>query len=252
MQKRNLIATRLEVISMVAGGDGLAHVMHGDERRAVFVPRGAPGDILEAEVDFTCKPARATSIRLLEPSRLRASAPCPHVERCGGCDFMHLTLEAQVAAHRDIVETALARAIRSPSNDATMPEIVSHTAPRDLGYRTRARLSVVAAHGRATVGYRRAGSHRIEEVSSCAVLDPLLGASWRTIRELFAGEQGEGEVGLAIGKQGARFSTSNGPTICRARSPAASRPTSTRVPGQAVRSGSKERAIRLVSGIRVR
>ena len=190
---------------MVAGGDGLAHVVHGDERRAVFVPRGAPGDVLEAEVDFTCKPARATSIRLLEPSRLRASAPCPHVERCGGCDFMHLTLEAQVAAHRDIVDAALTRAIRSSSNDAaaTMPEIVSHTAPRDVGYRTRARLSVVAAHGRATVGYRRAGSHRIEEVSSCAVLDPLLDASWRPIRELFAGEQGEGEVGLAIGKQGA-------------------------------------------------
>ena len=122
MQKRNLIATRLEGTSMVAGGDGLAHVVHGRERRAVFVPRGAPGDILEAEVDFTCKPARATSIRLLEPSRLRASAPCPHVERAEGAISMHLTLEAQVAAHRDIVDTALARAIRSSSNDATMPE----------------------------------------------------------------------------------------------------------------------------------
>src|SRR5205823_1861378 len=108
--------TQLEVTSMVAGGDGLAHVVHGAERRAVFVPRGAPGDVLEAEVDFSCKPARATSIRLLEPSRLRASAPCAHVERCGGCDFMHLTLDAQIAAHRDIVAVALTRAIRS-SND---------------------------------------------------------------------------------------------------------------------------------------
>jgi len=232
MQKRNLIATRLEVTSMVAGGDGLAHVVHGDERRAVFVPRGAPGDILEAEVDFTCKPARATSIRLLEPSRLRASAPCPHVERCGGCDFMHLTLEAQVAAHRDIVGTALARAIRSSSNDATMPEIVSHTAPRDVGYRTRARLSVVAAHGHATVGYRRAGSHRIEEVSSCAVLDPLLDASWRTIRELFAGEQGEGRgrpCHRQAGRPGSRHPMDR-QSVGRVSS-AASRPTSTKVPG---------------------
>src|SRR4029079_13155677 len=87
VQKRTLVATQLEVTSIVAGGDGLAHVLHDEERRAVFVPRGAPGDVLEAQVDFASKPARATAIRLLQPSRLRAHAPCPYVERCGGCDF---------------------------------------------------------------------------------------------------------------------------------------------------------------------
>jgi 23S rRNA (uracil1939-C5)-methyltransferase len=205
VQKRTLVATRLEVTSIAAGGDGLAHVVHDEERRAVFVPRSAPGDLLEANVDFTCKPARATAIRLLEPSHLRVSPPCPYVERCGGCDFMHLSLAAQQGAHRNIVEAALTRAIRSARSDATlaMPSVITHAAPRDLGYRTRARLSVGATRERASVGYRRAASHRIEEVSSCAILDPVLDACWRPIRNLFAGEHGEGEVSVAIGKQGA-------------------------------------------------
>jgi 23S rRNA (uracil1939-C5)-methyltransferase len=117
---------------------------------------------------------------------------------------MHLTVEAQRAAHRDIVDAALRRAIRSEhGGDApSLPEIVTHPAPRDLGYRTRARLAIVA-HGRATVGYRRAGSHRIEEVSSCPVLDPLLYGCWTQVRDLFAGERGEGEVSIAIGAKGA-------------------------------------------------
>jgi 23S rRNA (uracil1939-C5)-methyltransferase len=202
VQKRNLVATRLEVTSIVAGGDGLAHVVHGDERRAVFVPRGAPGDVLEAKVDFASKPARATSVRLIAPSTLRASAPCPYVERCGGCDLMHLSVEAQQDVHRDIVDAALRHAVASAPNEEsrTVPNIVAHGAPRDLGYRTRARLSVLASGGRATVGYRRAASHRIEEVASCAVLDPRLDTTWQPIRDLFAGERGEGEVSIALGR----------------------------------------------------
>jgi 23S rRNA (uracil1939-C5)-methyltransferase len=204
VHKQHLVPTRLEVTTIVAGGDGLAHVVHGDERRAVFVPKGAPGDVLEAKVDFTRKPARATWVRLIEPSRLRASAPCPYVERCGGCDLMHLAVAAQRDVHRAIVEEALARAIRTAPDEAArvLPAVVSHPAPSDLGYRTRARLSVVMLQQRAVVGYRRAGSHRVEEVATCAVLHPSLDATWSALRELFAGERGEGEVGLALGQGG--------------------------------------------------
>jgi 23S rRNA (uracil1939-C5)-methyltransferase len=204
VQKRNLVPTRLEVTSIATGGEGLAHVVHGEERRAVFVPRGAPGDVLEAKVDFASRPARATAIRLIEPSALRASAPCPYVERCGGCDFMHLAVEAQRAAHRDIVEAALRRAVASaPTEEARqVPGVVTHAAARDLGYRTRARLAVMASGGRATVGYRRAASHRIEEVETCAVLDRRFYGVWQPIRDLFAGERGEGEVSLALGRGG--------------------------------------------------
>jgi hypothetical protein len=119
---------RLEIASVAPGGDGLAHVMHGNERRAVFVPRSAPGDVLEAEVDWSRKPARARLLRLIEASPLRASPPCPIAERCGGCDLMHLALPAQMDVHRDIVVATLAHALQRATTDVSsdLSAIVTH------------------------------------------------------------------------------------------------------------------------------
>jgi len=189
---------RLEIESIAPGGEGLAHVTHGERRRAVFVRRAAPGDVLEADVDWTRKPARATVLRLIEASRLRAAPPCPVAERCGGCDLMHLTLEAQKEAHLGIVRAALSHSL-GPSPRVELPPVTTHPAPRDAGYRTRARLAVAAERGRATVGYREGSSHALLDVERCWVLDPRLDRMWPDLREVFRGERGRGEVTVALG-----------------------------------------------------
>jgi 23S rRNA (uracil1939-C5)-methyltransferase len=189
---------RLEIESIAPGGEGLAHVTHGERRRAVFVRRAAPGDVLEADVDWTRKPARATVLRVIEPSSQRAVPPCPIAERCGGCDLMHLTLESQTKAHLDIVRASLAHALAA-SGASEVPHVTSHAAPRDAAYRTRARLAVVIERGRVVVGYRQSSSHAAVDVERCWVLDPLLDALWPELRELFAAERGRGEITVAIG-----------------------------------------------------
>jgi 23S rRNA (uracil1939-C5)-methyltransferase len=188
---------RLAITSIAPGGQGVAHVTHGEERRAVFVPRTAPGDVLEAQIDFEHRPARAEAVRLLEPSELRALAPCAVSERCGGCDLMHLTREAQHDVHRRIVRELLERAAGS-----TLAEIPMHAASNATRYRTRARFAVLANRGRVVVGYRRATSRHIEDITECLVLDERLDAVLPLLHGLFEGEHGQGEAAVALGDRG--------------------------------------------------
>jgi len=185
---------RLAITSIAPGGQGVAHIERGNERRAVFVARAAPGDLLEAQVDFEQRPARGALLKLLEPSALRVDAPCPHAERCGGCDLMHLNHDAQLDAHRRIVSELLERA-----TGGALSSVGVHAAPSSTRYRTRARLAVLASRGRAVVGYRRAASRHIEGVATCLVLDARLEPMLVLLQELFARESGEGEVSLALG-----------------------------------------------------
>jgi 23S rRNA (uracil1939-C5)-methyltransferase len=201
---------RIEITSIAAGGDGVAHVDRPEGRRAVFVAASAPGDIVDAQIDFSGRPARATVLRLIQPSPHRVEPSCPHAGSCGGCDFMHLDLDAQRDAHRAIVASALERALHRTG--VALPAIAVHAAPHSLGYRTRARLAIrarpksrapqAAGANNVIVGYRRAGRHMLYDVDSCIVLDPRLDGALPELRRLFQGENGEGEASVALGALG--------------------------------------------------
>jgi 23S rRNA (uracil1939-C5)-methyltransferase len=175
----------------------VAHVQHAEERRAVFVPRSAPGDVFDADVDFDERPARAEIVRLVEPSADRVAPPCPLFEKCGGCDFMHLSRDAQQSVRRRIVTEQLERA-----TGGTIDIIAVHAAPDAERYRTRARLAILAGRGRAAVGYHRAASRHIEDVARCLVLDERLEPMFPLLRALLASESGDGEATIALGRAG--------------------------------------------------
>ena len=195
---RHPVRLRLAITSIASGGQGVGHVEHGAERRAVFVPRAAPGDVIDAQVDFDQRPARGEVMRLLEPSTWRAAdVPCPYAEKCGGCDLMHLTRDAQHDVHRRIVGDLLERSTKLPR--AALEVRAASSATR---YRTRARVAILAGRGRAVVGYHRAASRHIEQISACIVLDERLEPALPLLRELFAEQTGEGEVAIALGAAG--------------------------------------------------
>ncbi|HEY3592294.1 MAG TPA: methyltransferase, partial [Polyangiaceae bacterium] len=191
---------RLEITAIAAGGDGVAHVDRPEGRRAVFVAKSAPGDVIDAEIDFSHRPARGAVLRLIQPSPHRVEPPCRYAGTCGGCDLMHLDLGAQREAHRSIVVSALERALHR--SGFPLPEVTAHAAPRDLGYRTRARLAIRARGEQVIVGYRRAGRHFLEDIATCAVLDPSLDRALPDLRPLFRGETGEGEANISLGANG--------------------------------------------------
>ncbi|MFT3766767.1 MAG: methyltransferase [Minicystis sp.] len=193
---RAAVRETLRIESVAAGGDGVARLPSG---AVVFVPRTAPGDVVEAEVITSTQPASGRVLRVVEASAERVAPPCPYVDACGGCDLMHLAAAAQERAHAEIVRSAILRAIPG----VTLPEIRVHGAPAPLAYRTRARLFLkTEKRGVVRVGYRAPGSHDLTAVDACLVLDPAVAPLLAELGEVLAGASGDGDAHVARGKEG--------------------------------------------------
>jgi 23S rRNA (uracil1939-C5)-methyltransferase len=187
-------AVELTVASLAPGGDGLAHVVIDGERRAVFLPDTAPGDVVRADLDASRRPARGRVLEVLSAGPGRVPSACPWSTRCGGCDWMHLSLEAQGRAHVEHVLAALPAAWRGAP-------ATHHAAVEGLAYRTRARLHVRWERGRIEVGMHETGTHDPVVVDVCAVLEPAVENARRNLGALFQGSRGQGDVQIALGSE---------------------------------------------------
>ncbi|MEZ4388578.1 MAG: TRAM domain-containing protein [Candidatus Krumholzibacteriia bacterium] len=150
----------LTIEKLVTGGRGLARL----DGRAVFVPDTAVGDQVRARV---IKDSRnfleAELLEVLSPGPGRRQPPCPHAERCGGCDLQHLDDAAQEAARREILLDCFRRLGRLEVDAllAPTPTLAS------LGYRNRLRLS---AHPTGRYGLRERQSHAVVPLDTCLVM----------------------------------------------------------------------------------
>ncbi|MGO9835366.1 MAG: class I SAM-dependent RNA methyltransferase [Polyangiaceae bacterium] len=181
------------ISSLAPGGDGVALVELTGERRAVFVPNSAPGDRALLSVDTSRRPARGRIRELTSPGPDRIASACPWSTRCGGCDWMHVSLDAQLRTHVDHVRAALPPTWRGTP-------IAAYPSHGALGYRARARVHVRCdAKGAAVVGMHEANTHEPVQVDSCAVLDPALEGARRSLGAVFQGSSGRGDVQIAFG-----------------------------------------------------
>jgi 23S rRNA (uracil1939-C5)-methyltransferase len=192
VKRSSKVRLPLVVERLVPGGAGLAFAENEGERRAVFVRRAAPGDRVEADVDFSRRPAEVAGVTWIERGAGHIDAPCPYVGRCGGCDWMHLSFEAQREAHERFLTEALPEAWREI-------RVMSHVPPKPLGYRTRARLHARASGGRAIVGMHEEKSHEPVEVDACIALDERLELARGEVAALLEGAHGRGDAQLALG-----------------------------------------------------
>jgi 23S rRNA (uracil1939-C5)-methyltransferase len=169
---RGVAVTR--ILRLAAGGDGIGKLPDG---RTVFVPRSAPGDVVElARVREHRRFARARVGRVVEASPLRTEPACPHYVRddCGGCQLQHLTPDAQRESRRGFVGDALRRI---GGIDVRDPEL--EPAPADWGYRTKLTLHSDGA---------RIGLHPVDQPAAvfdlavCLITSPALMALWREVR----------------------------------------------------------------------
>ncbi|MBW8771716.1 MAG: TRAM domain-containing protein, partial [Gemmatimonadetes bacterium] len=150
---------------LAGGGDGVGRLTDG---RTVFVPRTAPGDLVElAQVRMYKRFARAEVGRSLEPGPGRVEPRCVHYERdrCGGCQLQHLELDHQLAAKRRFIGDALRRLGRLEVDD---PEVVPGGA--EFGYRNK----VTLARGKGgMLGLHREGEpDRIFALERCELMAP--------------------------------------------------------------------------------
>jgi 23S rRNA (uracil1939-C5)-methyltransferase len=172
----------VRIEKLVYGGDGLAH----HEGRTVFVPLVLPGELVSIESAARKKKfVRGHLERVVEASPERIAAPCPYFGRCGGCQYQHISYNAQLRYKADILRETLSR-IGHVRWDGP---IGTHASP-PFGYRNRAQWKIRPVNGgiagAAGIGYFEAGSTRLCAVDECAILSPRLAETFAKLRSLVA------------------------------------------------------------------
>lgn len=213
--------TELAIESLAAGGDGVAHL----DGKVVFVPGTAPGDVVEvALTEERASFARGDVVRLITASPARREPGCDHFAagRCGGCQWLHVELDAQRRAKDELVRGALRHAI-----DRGLEIAAVETPGPGLGWRRRARLSWFRPRkrDRAVVGFLAPRGHRVADVERCPQLTDNLGAALAAIREVLApGLHKRGEIDLLEGAAGEVVCAVRGPHSRAAVAALAERP----------------------------
>jgi 23S rRNA (uracil1939-C5)-methyltransferase len=172
--------TAVRILRLAAGGDGVGKLSDG---RTVFVPRTAPGDLVElSQLQEHRRFARARPQRVLQPSPHRVEPRCPHYvgDDCGGCQLQHVDNETQLESRRGFVGDALRRIAK---RDVPDPPIVP--ANQTYDYRTRLTLHVEAG-GRRIGLYRYHRADQVFDLVRCHITVPELMELWQVVRKLRA------------------------------------------------------------------
>jgi 23S rRNA (uracil1939-C5)-methyltransferase len=151
----------LEIESLAYGPYGIGRIDH----QVMMVPATVPGDTISARVaDAKGNYAVGEMVRLLQPSPLRQTPPCPYVNDCGGCPWQQVQYPAQLKAKEQSVADALRR-IGKLDGFELRPIIASL---HEYHYRRRVRLQCDTAK---RMGFYRAFSHDLVEIDRCLIAD---------------------------------------------------------------------------------
>jgi 23S rRNA (uracil1939-C5)-methyltransferase len=169
-------------------GRGVAHDAGG---KTLFVEGALPGERVEVAIHRTRQRFDEGHVRsVVEASPERATPPCRHYARCGGCDLQHLALPEQRRHKVDTLVDLLAR------QGVEVPGEPERLTAAGEGYRRRARLGVkVDARGDVHLGFRARHSQRLVDVRHCTILVPPLAALLPPLHALVAGLEGPRHLG---------------------------------------------------------
>ncbi|MDO9108497.1 MAG: 23S rRNA (uracil(1939)-C(5))-methyltransferase RlmD [Coriobacteriia bacterium] len=154
---------QIRVERLAYGGDGIGRLEDG---RTAFIKGGCPGDLVDVHIDVEhARYAKTTVMQVIEPSSDRIAPPCPYFGTCGGCQWQHVSYDAQLMAKRSAVAEALHRI---GHQDVTVDPCVPSA--RQYGYRNKIELVAHLDANGLTIGYMRAGTNEVVRVDSCLLM----------------------------------------------------------------------------------
>ena len=142
----------------------LGEAMADFEGHNVFVAGGIPGERVVAEVvKVHRKYVSAKVVEVLEASPDRVEAPCPYYGECSGCQWQHLSYEAQLKTKREKVADALRRVggIEDPPVSEVRPS------PGQYGYRNHARFTI---NSEGSLGFVNRETRRFVRIEKCLIM----------------------------------------------------------------------------------
>lgn len=105
-KKQLPLLENVEITDVAAEGNAITRV----NDMVVFAPFGAPGDIVDIQIQKKKKSYAIGRIeRVVQPGKVRVEPRCEHFTVCGGCSWQHLPYEYQLKCKRQQVVDALER-----------------------------------------------------------------------------------------------------------------------------------------------
>jgi tRNA/tmRNA/rRNA uracil-C5-methylase (TrmA/RlmC/RlmD family) len=197
------VGMRVEVdIGPVAHG---GHFVARHNGQVIFVRHAITGERAVVEItSISSRLARGDAIEILEASKDRVVAPCKYAVPggCGGCDFQHVEIGAQLELKRAVIREQFSRLARM---DIDLDVLA--VAPED-GLHWRSRMDfAISKNGK--LGLFSSRSNEITEIESCqialdAINDPVIfDRTWK----------GEDRLEVAVSNSGERNVSRGGRSI---------------------------------------
>ena len=160
IRKNDSICAITEAIG--SGGEGI--IRH--EGVTFFVPACLPNEKVRFKaLKIKGNVGYGKLEEVLTPAKERVRAKCPAFLRCGGCCLQHLDYSAQLIHKSKVVKDALRKI---GGLDVDVPTAIASDLP--YAYRNKLQMPIgVNAQGETVIGFYAERSHRIVEISSCAI-----------------------------------------------------------------------------------
>ena len=154
----------LELTDMAPTGEAIGRL----DGMVVFVPYALPGETVEVEIVHRRRTfARGRVVGIVRSSSHRVQPPCPYFTVCGGCEWQHIEASQQLLYKSQAVKEQLSHIGKLP--DCVVQPCMA--GPLVYGYRNHTQL---AFSPNGALGYRRAGSWQVVEISQCLLVDSHL------------------------------------------------------------------------------
>ncbi|MFN7140508.1 MAG: class I SAM-dependent RNA methyltransferase [Limisphaerales bacterium] len=161
------VTVKIEDIAF--GGEGVARL----QDFVIFVPFVIKGELVEVEITELKKSfGRANLIKVVESAPERVQPLCPYFDDCGGCQYQHISYEAQLKMkHKQIVDL-FQRIGGFP--EALIDPVVP--CPTPYGYRNRimVRSQWNKPAQKLNIGFLRHDNRLVVDVHECKIAEPAL------------------------------------------------------------------------------
>jgi tRNA/tmRNA/rRNA uracil-C5-methylase (TrmA/RlmC/RlmD family) len=167
----------LSIDDIAFGGEGVAR----SEGLVVFVPFVAVGEVVEARVTEVKKQfARASLVRVVQPSPDRVEPACRYFGECGGCQYQHIDYPTQLKIkHKQISD--LFQRIGGFDSALVSPVIAC---PQPYGYRNRIMIRSQWDKFKQglNLGFIRAANRLVVDIGECKIAEPALNEELKRVR----------------------------------------------------------------------
>lgn len=134
--KEQIVEINIDRIELNGKGSGTFLDRAGNSKRA-NVPFSMDGDIVLTEVKKKRKGEYSGPLlQVVEPSKNRITARCPHFGSCGGCSWQHISIEDQLQIKQGFIQEIFREFL---DETVTLKQIIA--SPRDWGYRNKMEFS---------------------------------------------------------------------------------------------------------------